>query len=265
VIWILFSCLCLCLPPLSFQTFHSLNLLRQKCYKGGWFVTIASVFYQLAGSDRAFVWWPNIFFVESLCPITLISYCNYLTCMACNRCALLRPLPLKQKNGKMAVAELLGMTLTWQSASIVVSAKKFTLLMLLWRVPILSSPQKPMWFNLCTSHLCFLMCSLSATEMLHACWEVTRICHLFPNFPKLSVQLKDTLWELVCVFVLNQELLYIKEKLLEDGDCWDTEVAENLPSESIYSWTCISILLDWIQYQPPYAPFTFIYQHLCKK
>jgi len=28
--------------------------------------------------------------------------------MACNRCALLRPLPLKQKNGKMAVAELLG-------------------------------------------------------------------------------------------------------------------------------------------------------------
>ncbi|KAH9534466.1 hypothetical protein CY35_17G007000 [Sphagnum magellanicum] len=31
------------------------------------------------------------------------------------------------------------------------------------------------------------------------------------------------------------ELLYIKEKLLEDGDCWDTEVAENLPSESIYS------------------------------
>ncbi len=84
--------------PLSFQTFHSRNLLRQKCYKGGWFVTIASVFSQLAGSDRAFVWWPNIFFVESLCPITLISYCNCLTCMACNRCALFRPLPLKQKN-----------------------------------------------------------------------------------------------------------------------------------------------------------------------
>jgi hypothetical protein len=79
-----------------------------------------------------------------------------------------------------------------------------------------------------------LICSLSATEMLHACWEVTRICHLFPIFPNLSVQLKDTLWELVGVFVLNQELLYDKEKLLEDGDCWETEIAENLQSESIY-------------------------------
>jgi hypothetical protein len=70
--------------------------------------------------------------------------------------------------------------------------------------------------------------------MLHACWEVTRIFHLFPIFPNLSVQLKDTLWELVGVFVLNQELLYDKEKLLEDGDCWETEIAENLQSESIY-------------------------------
>jgi hypothetical protein len=39
---------------------------------------------------------------------------------------------------------------------------------------------------------------------------------------------------LVGVFVLNQELLYDKEKLLEDGDCWETEIAENLQSESIY-------------------------------
>lgn len=36
-----------------------------------------------------------------------------------------------------------------------------------------------------------------------------------------------------CV-VLNQELLYDKEKLLEDGDCWETEIVENLQSESIY-------------------------------
>ncbi len=99
VIWILFSCLRSCLaPPPLFSNLSLSELLRQKCYKGGWFVTIASVFSQLAGSDRAFVWWPNIFFVESLCPITLISYCNCLTCMACNRCALFRPLPLKQKN-----------------------------------------------------------------------------------------------------------------------------------------------------------------------
>ncbi len=81
-----------------------------------------------------------------------------------------------------------------------VSAKKFALLMLLWRVPILNSPQKPMRFNLCTSHLCFLICSLSATEMLHACWEVTSICHLFPIFPNLSVQLKDTLWDFFSCF-----------------------------------------------------------------
>ncbi|KAL0334734.1 UNVERIFIED_CONTAM: NADH dehydrogenase [ubiquinone] iron-sulfur protein 8, mitochondrial [Sesamum radiatum] len=32
----------------------------------------------------------------------------------------------------------------------------------------------------------------------------------------------------------NQELLYDKEKLLENGDRWETEIAENLRSESLY-------------------------------
>jgi NADH dehydrogenase (ubiquinone) Fe-S protein 8 len=32
----------------------------------------------------------------------------------------------------------------------------------------------------------------------------------------------------------HEELLYDKEKLLENGDRWETEIAENLRSESIY-------------------------------
>ena len=38
---------------------------------------------------------------------------------------------------------------------------------------------------------------------------------------------------LVIVYLL-QELLYDKEKLLENGDRWETEIAENLRSESLY-------------------------------
>ncbi|KAF2593031.1 hypothetical protein F2Q70_00045698 [Brassica cretica] len=32
----------------------------------------------------------------------------------------------------------------------------------------------------------------------------------------------------------HEELLYDKEKLLENGDRWETEIAENLKSESLY-------------------------------
>ncbi|KAL5569212.1 hypothetical protein UlMin_025787 [Ulmus minor] len=32
----------------------------------------------------------------------------------------------------------------------------------------------------------------------------------------------------------HEGLLYDKEKLLENGDCWETEIAENLRSESLY-------------------------------
>ncbi|CAI8619268.1 unnamed protein product [Vicia faba] len=41
---------------------------------------------------------------------------------------------------------------------------------------------------------------------------------------------------LICSFILNylKELLYDKEKLLENGDRWKTEIAENLISESLY-------------------------------
>lgn len=35
-------------------------------------------------------------------------------------------------------------------------------------------------------------------------------------------------------FYWKQELLYDKEKLLENGDRWETEIAENLRSESLY-------------------------------
>ena len=34
--------------------------------------------------------------------------------------------------------------------------------------------------------------------------------------------------------VIVQELLYDKEKLLENGDRWETEIAANLRSESLY-------------------------------
>ena len=43
-----------------------------------------------------------------------------------------------------------------------------------------------------------------------------------------------------CGFV-QQELLYDKEKLLENGDRWETEIAENLRSESLYRWLVYSL------------------------
>jgi len=50
---------------------------------------------------HSFVWFPQWGFF--LCN-HIDTLCNRLTCMALNRCALLRPLPLKQRNEKMAVA-----------------------------------------------------------------------------------------------------------------------------------------------------------------
>ncbi len=75
-----------------------------------------------------------------------------------------------------------GMTLTWQSVSIVVSAKKLALLMLLWRVPILSSAQKPMRYCLCTCFSESPDCSLFASEI----WimlGITIVCDLFGSYP----------------------------------------------------------------------------------
>ena len=62
-----------------------------------------------------------------------------------------------------------------------------------------------------------------------------------------SQVLQLTCW---CVLFCNvkQELLYDKEKLLENGDRWETEIAENLRSESLYRWlsTCWwHIFLCW--------------------
>lgn len=37
-----------------------------------------------------------------------------------------------------------------------------------------------------------------------------------------------------CWHLFVQELLYDKEKLLENGDRWETEIAANLRSESLY-------------------------------
>ena len=85
------------------------------------------------------------------------------------------------------------------------------------------------------------------------------------NFIYLSVatvynhRTSDSLWQiellgfsidmLMCSFCnVKQELLYDKEKLLENGDRWETEIAENLRSESLYRWlfTCWwHIFLCW--------------------
>jgi hypothetical protein len=43
-----------------------------------------------------------------------------------------------------------------------------------------------------------------------------------------------------------QELLYDKEKLLENGDRWETEIAENLKSEALYRWFPPICQKNWI-------------------
>lgn len=39
---------------------------------------------------------------------------------------------------------------------------------------------------------------------------------------------------LMCLCLFLQELLYDKQKLLENGDRWETEIASNLRNESLY-------------------------------
>ena len=36
------------------------------------------------------------------------------------------------------------------------------------------------------------------------------------------------------MFTISQELLYDKQKLLENGDRWETEIAANLRNEALY-------------------------------
>lgn len=52
--------------------------------------------------------------------------------------------------------------------------------------------------------------------------------------------------------LLLQELLYDKEKLLENGDRWETEIAENLRSESLYRWFSTPLFF------PSYRTRTFL-------
>lgn len=40
--------------------------------------------------------------------------------------------------------------------------------------------------------------------------------------------------QLATMFVILQELLYDKQKLLENGDRWETEIAANLRNEALY-------------------------------
>lgn len=56
------------------------------------------------------------------------------------------------------------------------------------------------------------------------------------------------------LYALQQELLYDKEKLLENGDRWETEIAENLRSESLYRWSCVA--------QPSLSWVTFIFFYM---
>lgn len=98
-----------------------------------------------------------------------------------------------------------GMTLTWQSVSTVDSAKKLALLM-----PLLKGPTSSLQLRL----MRLVRISVQAlAEMLYI----------------------ENMNILMCSFLLK-ELLYDKEKLLENGDRWETEIAENLRSESLYRW-----------------------------
>ena len=40
--------------------------------------------------------------------------------------------------------------------------------------------------------------------------------------------------QLATIFAILQELLYDKQKLLENGDRWETEIAANLRNEALY-------------------------------
>ena len=69
-----------------------------------------------------------------------------------------------------------------------------------------------------------------------------------PNFEFSTetheVNLLIPLYDVICRYfweyhtmtfsAILQELLYDKEKLLENGDRWETEIAENLKSEALY-------------------------------
>ena len=55
--------------------------------------------------------------------------------------------------------------------------------------------------------------------------------YISKKFEINELLLLHTLTSINC---MHQELLYDKEKLLENGDRWETEIAENLRSESLY-------------------------------
>ena len=53
---------------------------------------------------------------------------------------------------------------------------------------------------------------------------------------KQRVECSNHSWCLCLIFFTHdlQELLYDKQKLLENGDRWETEIASNLRNESLY-------------------------------
>lgn len=40
----------------------------------------------------------------------------------------------------------------------------------------------------------------------------------------------------------REELLYNKEKLLNNGDKWEVEIAQNIQADHLYRWIIISVL-----------------------
>lgn len=134
------------------------------------------------------------------------------------------------------------MILTWRNAFTVVSAKRHALLTPLLKDQTSNLQQKLMRLvNFFCSNFCSV-CTICGDDLI-LCpvmeyMSITKTCSLshyvFLKFDALFLNWLAS----NCL----QELLYDKEKLLENGDRWETEIAENLRSESLYRW---SLMVWW--------------------
>lgn len=95
--------------------------------------------------------------------------------------------------------------------------------------------------------VCFDLCCVAVWQQrtsLSVCSPASRltpVCHTSAHISRfLQLTLVAPLDRLYphtcacCVWSMPQELLYDKQKLLENGDRWETEIATNLRQEALY-------------------------------